>query len=260
MKVVLFCGGQGMRIRDVSDSIPKPMIPIGYRPILWNLMKYYASYGHKDFIICLGYKGDVIKDYFLNYREYLSNDFVLSGGGKDVKLLNTDIEDWNITFVDTGINSNVGQRLCKVKKYLTPGEPFMANYSDGLSDLHLDDHIAKFEEADVMGAFMAFKSTQSFHVVQYGDDHYVSSISPISSSGYSINCGYFIFKYDVFNYINDGEELVEEPFQRLIADHQLMAYPHSGFWLAMDTFKDKQQFDEMIAKGIKPWEVWQKPE
>ena len=256
MKVVLFCGGQGMRIRDVSESIPKPMIPIGYRPILWNLMRYYAHFGHKDFIICLGYKGDVIKDYFLNYQEYLSNDFVLSKGGKQVTLLNTDIEDWSITFVDTGNTSNVGQRLCKVKKHLTPGEPFMANYSDGLSDLDLDSHIKNFEESGVMASFMAYQSTQSFHVVRYDENHHVTSISPISHSGYSINCGYFIFKYELFDYINEGEELVEEPFQRLIQADNLLAYPHKGFWLAMDTFKDKQLFDDMVSKGNRPWEVW----
>jgi glucose-1-phosphate cytidylyltransferase len=256
MKVVLFCGGQGMRIRDYSESIPKPMIPIGQRPILWNLMKYYASFGHKDFIICLGYKGDVIKSYFWNYQEHLSNDFVLAQGGKEVKLLNQDITDWNITFVDTGFYSNIGQRLMCVKKFLTPGETFMANYSDGLSDLALDAHLAHFERHDVVGSFMTFKSTQSFHVVRYDNDNFVSSISPISSSGYSINCGYFILKYDIFDYMNEGDELVEEPFQRLIAAHKLLAYPHEGFWLAMDTFKDKQMFDDMVAKGIKPWETW----
>jgi len=256
MKVVLFCGGQGMRIRDYSESIPKPMIPIGQRPILWNLMKYYASFGHKDFIICLGYKGDVIKNYFLTYQEHLSNDFVLSRGGKEVTLLSEDIADWNITFVDTGFNSNIGQRLLKVQKFLTPGEPFMANYSDGLSDLPLDDHLACFEKEDVIGSFMSFTSTQSFHVVRYGSDHHVSSVSPISNSGYSINCGYFIFKYELFDYIEEGDELVEQPFQRLIAKKQLLTYPHKGFWLAMDTFKDKQTFDDMVNRGHTPWETW----
>jgi len=146
MKVVLFCGGQGMRIRDYSESIPKPMIPIGQRPILWNLMKYNASYGHTDFILCLGYKAEVIKDYFIEYHEHLSNDFVLSGGGKEVTLLSEDISNWNITFVDTGFNSNIGQRLLNVQKFLTPGEPFMANYSDGLSDLRLDLHLQQFHK------------------------------------------------------------------------------------------------------------------
>jgi glucose-1-phosphate cytidylyltransferase len=138
MKVVLFCGGMGMRIREYSDSIPKPMVPIGYRPLLWHLMKYYAYYGHKDFILCLGYKADAVKDYFLNYNECVSNNFVLSNGGKKLRLLSSDIHDWNITFVDTGITSNIGQRLKAVEPYLQGESVFLANYSDGLTDLPLD--------------------------------------------------------------------------------------------------------------------------
>src|SRR3990167_10237822 len=118
MKVVLFCGGFGVRIRDYAEGVPKPMVPIGYRPILWHIMKYYAHYGHKDFILCLGYRGDAIKDYFLNYSECVSNDFILSQGGKHVELLNTDVTDWRITFADTGLHSNLGQRLKAVEKHL----------------------------------------------------------------------------------------------------------------------------------------------
>ena len=144
MKVVLFCGGLGTRMRDYTESIPKPMVTIGYRPILWNLMKYYAHYGHKDFILCLGYKGDLIKEYFLNYNEYLSNDFVLKNGGKDVYLNNSDISDWTISFVDTGLQSNIGQRLKAVELYLDGDEIFLANYADGLSDLHLSIYLDYF--------------------------------------------------------------------------------------------------------------------
>src|SRR5437868_4245814 len=139
MKVVLFCGGLGTRLRDMSDNIPKPMVNIGYRPILWHLMKYYAHFGHKDFILCLGYKADVIKRYFLEYDECLTNNFVLRNGGKDLHLLNRDIEDWNITFVDTGINSSIGQRLRMVKEHLESEDTFLANYVDGLTDLQLSD-------------------------------------------------------------------------------------------------------------------------
>ena len=137
MKVVLFCGGLGTRLRDYSESVPKPMVPVGYRPVLWHVMKYYAHHGHKDFILALGYKSDVIKDFFLNYSEAASNDFVLSRGGKQVDLLNTDIEDWTITFVDTGATSNVGERLRRVKPYVENEEMFMANYSDGLTDVQI---------------------------------------------------------------------------------------------------------------------------
>src|SRR5512136_780682 len=137
MKVVLFCGGLGTRLRGLSDDIPKPMVRIGYRPILWHVMKYYAYYGHKEFILCLGYKADRIKDYFLNYNEYVSNDFTMTNGGKDIQLVKSDIQDWRITFVDTGLKSNIGQRLWAVRKYLEGEEMFLANYSDGLTDLNL---------------------------------------------------------------------------------------------------------------------------
>src|SRR5262249_46660265 len=145
MKVVLFCGGLGMRLREHSESIPKPMVPIGYRPILWHVMKYYAHYGHKDFILCLGYKADAIKHYFVNYDEAVSNDFVLSNGGRKLHLLNSDIHDWKITFVDTGLQSNIGQRLKQVERYIGEVEVFLANYSDGLTDLPLPKMIEHFD-------------------------------------------------------------------------------------------------------------------
>ena len=135
MKVVLFCGGLGTRLGELTEDVPKPLVKIGYRPILWHLMKYYAHYGHKDFILCLGYKADKIKDYFLNYNEYISNDFTMSNGGKDIELQKSDIADWKITFVDTGLRANIGQRLKAVEKYLEGEEMFLANYSDGLTNL-----------------------------------------------------------------------------------------------------------------------------
>ena len=144
MKVVLFCGGLGTRLREHSDTIPKPLVNVGYRPILWHLMRYYAHYGHKDFILCLGYRGDLIREYFLKYNECMSNDFTLSEGGRRVELHSSDIEDWRITFVDTGLHSNIGQRLLRVREHLRGEEVFLANYSDGLSDLPLDQHIADF--------------------------------------------------------------------------------------------------------------------
>ncbi len=180
MKVVLFCGGLGMRLREYSESIPKPMVMVGYRPILWQVMRYYAHYGHKDFILCLGYKGDIIKDYFLNYNEYISNDFVFTKGGRNLKLLNSDIDNWNITFVDTGLNANVGQRLRAVQPYLEGEDVFLANYSDGLTDLPLDIMIEHFYAKDKIASFMAYQSTQSFHVVRMNEDDSIASINPIS--------------------------------------------------------------------------------
>src|SRR5580765_8649245 len=170
MKVVLFCGGFGMRMREYSEAMPKPMVPIGYRPILWHVMMYYAHYGHKDFILCLGYKADIIKKYFLEYDECVSNDFVLSRGGKNLQLLSSDIHDWNITFVDTGLTSNIGQRLKAVRKHLGDDEVFLANYSDGLVDLHLPDQISYFEEQETTACFLCVRPSQTFHVVEMERD------------------------------------------------------------------------------------------
>ncbi len=173
MKVVLFCGGLGTRLREYSDTIPKPMVNIGYRPIIWHVMKYYAHYGHKDFILCLGYRGDVIKDYFLKYDECLSNDFMLIRGGREVKLYNSDISEWNISFVDTGLHSNVGQRLKAIEPYLDGEETFFANYSDGVADFDLNDEIAFFRDQNKVGCFLAVQPPQTFHIVDVADDHRV---------------------------------------------------------------------------------------
>jgi glucose-1-phosphate cytidylyltransferase len=256
MKVVLFCGGLGMRLREYSETIPKPMVNIGYRPILWHLMKYYAHYGHKDFILCLGHKGDMVKNYFLNYDECLSNDFTLSNGGKRLQLSNTDIHDWKITFVDTGLTSNIGQRLKAVEKYLEGEEMFLANYSDGLTDLYLPHLIDDFSKRKKIAGFLSIKPTQSFHLVSIQNEGMVRDIQDLSKSGIWINGGYFVLRTEIFRYINHGEELVQEPFQRLIAKNELMTHKYEGFWISMDTFKDKQRLDDMYARGETPWEVW----
>jgi glucose-1-phosphate cytidylyltransferase len=256
MKVVLFCGGLGTRLQEYSETIPKPMVQIGYRPIIWHLMKYYAYYGHKDFILCLGYRGDYVKNYFLHYDECLSNDFVLARGGREIQLYNSDISDWTITFVDTGLHSNIGQRLKAVERYLENEDVFMANYSDGLSDLHLPEYIDYFGRQDKTASFLAVRPSQSFHRVEYGEDGLVTDIGPIDRGDFWINGGYFIFQKEIFNYIQDGEELVVEPFRRLIAQNQLVTYRNPGFWACMDTFKEKKLFDDMYASGKMPWAVW----
>lgn len=256
MKVVLFCGGLGMRLREYSETIPKPMVEIGCRPILWNVMKYYSHHGHNDFILCLGYKADLIKQYFLNYNECFSNNFILSNGGKDCTLLNKDITDWTITFVDTGLTSSIGQRLKAVQQYVGNDSIFLANYTDGLTDLPLQDSVEHFLKHDKIASFVSVKPTQSFHVVSIKENQEVSEISHLTKSGLWINGGYFIFRNQIFNYIHDGEELIEEPFRRLIREKQLITYKYDGFWVAMDTFKDKQLLDDMHSRGEVPWEVW----
>lgn len=246
-----------MRMRDYSEKIPKPLVHVGYRPILWSVMRYYAHFGHKDFILCLGYMADRIKNYFVNYSEYISNDFVYSNGGKNLKLLNTDIDDWTITFIDTGLHSNIGQRLVKVREYLQGEEVFLANYSDGVTDMHLPGMIDHFNQRNKIASFQAHNPNQSFHIVKMDNGDLVKDISHIGQSGLRINTGYFVLRQEIFDYIKPGEELVNEPFQRLIKDQQLISYKYDGFWASMDTFKDKQLLDEMYAKGDTPWEVWQ---
>jgi glucose-1-phosphate cytidylyltransferase len=259
MKVVLFCGGMGMRLRDYSETVPKPMVEIGYRPILWHVMKYYSHFGHKDFILCLGHKGDYIKNYFLNYDECLSNDFVLADGGQDIHLLNSDTHDWKITFVDTGATSSVGERLKAVEKHLHGEEIFLANYSDGLSDLYLPDYIDAFLSRGLLSSFLAVHSHQSFHVAAIDDDDFVVGIDPLSESNLWINGGFFMFRKEIFDYLRAGEDLVHEPYGRLIQMKQLMAYRYKGFWAAMDTFKDREWLNSLHEADEAPWQVWRDP-
>jgi glucose-1-phosphate cytidylyltransferase len=257
MKVVLFCGGFGTRLREHSETIPKPMVPIGSRPIMWHLMKYYAHFGHRQFILCLGYRGDVIKEYFLNYDECLSNDFVLAKGGRDVRLYHRDIDDWEITFAETGQQANIGQRLKAVEHYLDGEEMFLANYSDGLSDLNLAAYVEHFQRQNAVGSFLSVQPNQSFHLVRFGEDGRVSDIQAAGEAGVWINGGFFVFRREVFDCIGPGEELVVQPFKRLIGRGALITERHQGFWGCMDTLKDKQMFDDMAARGDTPWAVWQ---
>jgi glucose-1-phosphate cytidylyltransferase len=256
MKVVLFCGGQGLRLRESPDTAPKPMVTIGYRPILWHVMKYYAHHGHKDFVLCLGYRGDVIKNYFLNYSECLSNDFVLSQGGKQLDLLASDIQDWKITFVETGLTSNIGQRLKAVERLIGDEPEFLANYSDGLTDLPLNQQLDSFRKHNAVASFVSVKPGLSYHVVSTDDNGLVTGIEDITQSGVRINGGYFILRREIFDYLGDGEELVAEPFRRLIDERRLTAYQYEGFWRSMDTFKDRQQLEDIFAGGNAPWQIW----
>ena len=232
------------------------MVHVGYRPILWHIMKYYAFHGHNEFILCLGYKSDMIKTYFLNYDECLSNDFTISMGGKKVEMAGTDIEDWRITFVDTGLHSNIGQRLKAVQKHVEGEEMFLANYTDGLTDLNLTTYINYFTKRNKTAGFVSVKPIQSFHVVEIHDDGRVMDLQDLNKSKIWMNGGFFVLRNDIFKYMKDREELVHEPFQRLIKKSELITYKHNGFWISMDTFKDKQRLDDMYARGDAPWEVW----
>jgi glucose-1-phosphate cytidylyltransferase len=259
MKVVLFCGGLGTRLREHSETIPKPLVNVGLRPIIWHLMRYYAHFGHRDFILCLGYRGELIREFFLKYNECMSNDFTLSEGGSRIELHSSDIDDWSITFVDTGLHSSIGERLRRVRRYVKDEEVFLANYSDGLSDLPLDRMIEDFHRKQVTASFAAVRTWQTFHIVHSDEAGYATGLGPLEDEGSLINGGFFVLRQSIFDAIGEGEELVEQPFQRLIAQRQLAAYRHLGFWRSMDTFKDKITLDRMEARGDCPWMLWKRP-
>ena len=259
MKVVLFCGGLGMRLKDHAENVPKPLVTIGNMPILWHVMKYYAHYGHTDFILCLGYQAEAIKHYFLNYSECTSNDFILSNGGKDIELLGSDIQNWRIHFVNTGAQSNIGQRLKAVQPFLKGEDEFLANYCDGLSDLCLPDVIDFFHRKGKIATFVNVKPNLSYHFVSVKNGGTVTAIKDIQTSNIRINGGYYVLKNEIFDYLDGRSELVEEPFRRLIQEGQLTTYRYDGFWACMDTFKDKQLLEDMHLSGNVPWQVW-KPE
>ena len=255
MKVVLFCGGQGTRIRDYSDEIPKPLIPLGNRPILWHIMKYYAHFGHTDFILCLGYKATAIKRYFLEYDEAISNDFELRRGGKEVKLYGSDIDDWNVTFVDTGLDTPIGERMRRVQRYLDGDEMFLANYSDGVIDLDLKGYVDAFRAGDAVAGLVAIRPPQSFHVLKL-DGSRLAAVEPMADSGIRLNGGFFVFRREIFDYMRAGEDLVDAPFRRLIASDRVHVHPHDGFFGPMDTFKDKMALDALHDSGKAPWMLW----
>jgi glucose-1-phosphate cytidylyltransferase len=258
MKVVIFCGGLGLRLREYSENVPKPLVPIGEHPIIWHLMKYYSYYGHKDFVLCLGHKGEAIKRFFLDYREAVSNDFVLSDAGRQVQLLSTDFASWRITFVDTGAHAKIGERLLAVREYVKDEEIFLANYVDGLSDVDLNMLIDRFRECKKTVSFISVPPTQTFHLVETDGSSRVTCIKHAESSDKWINGGYFVMSKKVFDYLLPGEDLVDEPFARLIQAGELITVKHEGFWACMDTFKERQQLEDLWSKGSAPWQIWSK--
>jgi glucose-1-phosphate cytidylyltransferase len=253
MKVVLFCGGRGTRIREYSESVPKPMIPIGHEPILWHVMQYYSQFGHRDFVLCMGYKANVIKDFFLGYKPEIYRDCVVSGNGTRVELLGRPQEDWRVTLLDTGLWRNIGERLWTVRDQVADEEMFLANYSDGLTDVDLNDMIGRFKESGKVACFLAVPPPFTFHLADIGDAGRVQALRNSESAGLWINGGYFLLRPQIFDYMREGEELVVEPFRRLIDADQLMAFKYTGFWRAMDTLRDRQALEDMVEHGHMPW-------
>src|SRR5664280_39301 len=256
MKVVLFCGGYGMRMRDGITNAPKPMAMIGDRPLLWHVMRYYAHYGHTEFILCLGYGAAHVKDYFLNYDETSSNDFVLRDGARTVELISSDIADWQITFVDTGLNATIGERLLRVRKYVDDNETFLANYADVLTDAPLPELIADLKDSAAVGLLLAVPPHSSFHVVRVGPDNKVRDIRAVHTFPIRENGGYFVLRREIFDYLSEGEDLVDDAFGALVAEDRLMARCYDGFWASADTVKERAQLESLFHDGGRPWAVW----
>lgn len=260
MKVVLFCGGLGMRMRSGPESPPKPMMPIGSRPVLWHIMKYYAHFGHTEFILALGYGAEAVKEYFLNYSETRSNDFVLSGGGTQIQMLSTDIAEWRITFVDTGLDTAIGERLRRVREHLGDDEMFLANYGDVLTDAPLNDMVDELAATDAVGSLMAVSPQDSFHVVGLNPDGTMTGLEAVAEMDMCINGGYFVLRQSIFDYLGPGEDLVMDACVRAAKDGRFRARRHDGFWAPMDTLKERTALEEMNRTGRRPWALWEQPD
>jgi glucose-1-phosphate cytidylyltransferase len=256
MKVVLFCGGLGMRMREGAASAPKPMAMIGDRPLLWHVMRYYAHFSHTDFILCLGYGAAAVKNYFLSYDETQSNDFTLVAGGRNVDMFSTDISDWNITFIDTGLHSTIGERLIRVRKHVENEQMFLANYADTLTDAPLPEMVERFRSSGATASMLAVPPVSTHHVVDIDEAGQVTAVREMRELTQWENGGYFAFRPEIFSALREGEDMVPHAFPRLVADGRLLAQRYNGFWRPADTFKDRAELEEMYHDGKCPWMLW----
>jgi len=260
MKVVILCGGQGTRIRDVADNIPKPMIPVGGYPILWHIMKYYSTFGHHEFILCLGHLGKVIKDYFLNY-EVNTSDFTIKLGDKEsIKFHNkTDENDWKITFAETGKKAMTGSRVRKIKKYIGDDQTFLLTYGDGLSDVNIDQLISFHNEHGRILTLTGVRPAGRFGEIKCSDEGVISEFNekPQTAEG-RINGGFFVCDQRLFDYLDDNDDLVfeKEPMMKLVNNKQLMQFNHNGFWQPMDTYREYILLNSLYENKNAPWIKW----
>jgi glucose-1-phosphate cytidylyltransferase len=263
MKVVVLCGGQGTRLREETEFRPKPLVEIGGRPIIWHIMKLYAAYGLKQFVLCLGYKGWLLKEYFLNYKAY-NNDFTLQlGFDRAVEYHARENgsyasgEDWRITFADTGLNTMTGGRVKQVAPYVQE-DHFLLTYGDGVGNVNIAELIAFHKAHGKIGTVTAVPSPGRFGELGLGSGHQVVRFAEKPSGGSSINGGFFVFQRAFLDYLPDDPDCVLEkgPLEDLARDGQLMAYPHSGFWQAMDTYREFVHLNDLWSRGEAPWKVW----
>lgn len=256
MKVVLFCGGYGMRMRDGLSDLPKPMQPVGPRPLLWHIMRYYAHFGHKDFILCLGYGANHIKDYFLNYQETTSNDFVMREGR--VELLGSDIDDWTITFANTGLDSPIGERLRRVRHLVENEEMFLATYADVLTDVDINLMISNLRNSNAVATLLAAPPQAAFHCLELGEAQSVERIHLVTELPVWVNGGYFVLRPEVFDYLPENGDLIGNACTELAKEGRMMAHRHRGWWQPADTVKERMALEAAYQAGTRPWMPWER--
>lgn len=256
MKAVILAGGFGTRLSEATNLIPKPMVEIGGKPILWHIMKLYGHYGIKDFIICCGYKQYVIKEYFANYFRH-NCDITVDLSNNDISVLDNHSEDWRVTMVDTGLNTMTGGRIKRIRSYVGE-EPFCLTYGDGLSDVDIAGTIDLHRKSGKILSMMAYQPGGRLGVLDIADNGLVNSfIEKPAETGTWINAGFFVCEPRIFDFLEgDGEMFEREPMQRLLQIGEIHAYKHSGFWMPMDTLRDNAELNKMWEQEKAPWKVW----
>ena len=260
MKTVILCGGQGTRIRDVSSDIPKPMLSIGGKPILWHIMKGYATSGYSDFILCLGHKAEIIKQFFLNYEAF-TNDLTITLGPDKKIIYHNDYDElgWTITLADTGLAAMTGARVSRIKKYISDDKMFMLTYGDGVSDIDLNALLNFHKSHRKIVSVSGVRPPGRFGELDVNKDGQVTEFNEKpQATGGRISGGFFVCNREIFEYLSDEESSVleKEPMRRLAADGELMLFKHDGFWQCMDTFRDFAMLNELWDSGEAPWRTW----
>ncbi len=259
MKVVILAGGYGTRISEESVYKPKPMIEIGGMPILWHIMKIYSYYGFNEFIICAGYKQHLIKEWFADYFLHTSDvTFDYTNGNNEIKIHNKRAESWKITVIDTGLNTQTGGRVKRIKEYIG-NETFMLTYGDAVGDVNISELLEFHKQSGKTGTISMYNFGQNKGVVEVGKNGLINAFREKSDTdGDLINIGFMVFKPEIFDYIDGDDTLLEkEPMSRLVADKQLVGYVHKGYWQCMDTLREKQQIEKLWDSGKAPWKLWE---
>lgn len=256
LQVVILCGGAGARLREETEFRPKPLVEVGGKPILWHIMKIYSHAGFRDFILCLGYKGQMIKNYFLDYL-YAHNDFTVNLGSPGQIHFHGrhEASDWNITLVDTGLGTPTGGRIKVVEKYIE-GDSFFATYGDGVADIDLKGLVAFHRRHSKIGTLTGVRPRSQFGIIEADDSGEVVGFREKPVVDELVNGGFFVFNRAFFRYLDGKSVLEKEPFSKLAKERELAAYRHQGFWQCLDTFKDQEYLNQLWSKGKPPWKVW----